>query len=131
MQRAEGEAVANDFFHFFVDKHRIGDRFAAMQYAVPNGRDFRLVLNNPFFGIQKQGNDVLHPFNVRGEGALDYDFFFLVAAGSNLVAQFAHRLPNAFDDTGAQDGLVVHIEQLVLTRRRTRVDDQNFHCSTS
>ena len=61
----------------------------------------------------------------------DSDFLFLVATGSNLMAQFAHRLPDTFDDTGAQNGLVVHIEQLVFTRRRTRVDDQNFHCSTS
>ena len=78
-----------------------------------------------------QGNDVFHPFNVRGEGTLDNDFLFLVCTGSNLMAQFAHRLPDTFDDTGAQNGLVVHIEQLVFTRRRTRVDDQNFHCSTS
>ena len=131
VQRAEGEAVADDFFYLFVDKHGIGDRFAAMQHAVPDCRDFRLVLNNALFGVQKQGNDVFHPFNVRGEGTLDNDFLFLVCTGSNLMAQFAHRLPDTFDDTGAQNGLVVHIEQLVFTRRRTRVDDQNFHCSTS
>ncbi len=121
------EAVPDGVLHLPVNEHRRGNGFAAVQHAVADGGNFGLFFDNTLFRIKQQGDDVFHAFDMGGEAAFPHNLFFLVRAGSELVAQLAHVLTEAFHAAGAQDGMIVHVEELVFARGRAGVDDQNFH----
>ena len=127
MQGAQGEAVTDDLLHVFVHLHGLGDGFAAVQHAVADGVDLALVLDDALFRVGQQGDDQFHGFHVGGEGAFAHDLFFVVAVRSDLVGQLAHALADAFGQTGSQDGLGVHFQQLIFAGGRASVDNQYFH----
>ena len=127
VQGAQGEAVTDDLLHVFVHLHGLGDGFAAVQHAVADGVDLALVLDDALFRVGQQGDDQFHGFHVGGEGAFAHDLFFVVAVRSDLVGQLAHALADAFGQTGSQDGLGVHFQQLIFAGGRASVDNQYFH----
>ena len=127
VQGAQGEAVTDDLLHVFVHLHGLGDGFAAVQHAVADGVDLALVLDDALFSVGQQGDDQFHGFHVGGEGAFAHDLFFVVGVGGDLVGQLAHALADAFGQTGSQDGLGVHFQQLIFAGGRASVDNQYFH----
>ena len=64
---------------------------------------------------------------MRGEGLLLHDLFSMIAVGSNLVGQNTHGKANALGDTGAEDLMAVHFEELIFAGRRSSINNENFH----
>ena len=127
VKRSERDAVANDLLDLIVDKLGLGHGLAAVQDAVADGVDFALVPDDALLGIREKLDDKLHGFLMRGEGLLLDDLFGMIAVGCDLMGQHAHGKANAFGDTGAEDLMAVHFEELIFAGRRSSINNENFH----
>ena len=100
----------------------LGEKLGALHHAVADGRDLALVLHDGALAAGHHFNDLHKRFGVGGEG---HFLFPLAAVG--LVCDLAALDADALAQALAQHAFALHIDELILQRAGTTVDDQNFH----
>ena len=110
-----------------VDQARGGELLAAVQHAMADRADLAQVGDDAVLLAGQRLKHQLHGGVVIRQ-LLDLDLVLLVRVlvrQVGLVAADAHA--DALDEALGDDGLVLHVDQLVLQRRRAGIDDQNLH----
>ena len=123
VERAEGDAVADGLLAGFVDDAGFNELVAAVQHAMADGIDLVRGLQNTVLRIDKDGQDGLNGFGMRGHGDVALD---LQTGGGDLVCQLAIDV-DALAQALGEDLTGGRVHQLVLQRRAACIDHENFH----
>ena len=104
----------------------LGEELSTLHNAVADGADLALILHNSALAGGHHLNDLGESLGVGGEGNL-----FGPGAAVGLMGDLAALDADALAQALAQHVLIVHVDELVLQRRRTAVDNQNLHVLVS
>ena len=124
VQGAQGDVFADGVHNGVVNNHGLGELFAAMQHAMAHGADLGHVGHHAMILVGQGPQHVAAGLHMGGH--ILVDDVFVLAAGI-LLGQLAALDADALHQALGQDGFILHIHQLIFERRRTGVDDQDFH----
>ena len=122
MQRRQSSQFLNVLLHLLGDNDRAIKTVAALHHTVADSTNLGQIVDNltlalgqSFFNLSKSLGLIFH----HGIGSPS------VAIG--LVGEDTVIQTNTLANTLCQNDLAIHIDQLILQRRTTGVDNQNFH----
>ena len=113
MRHVVNRGQGGNFFNFVddgvCDKLRLCKEFRALHHAVANGADLAFILHHGALAGGHHFHNLHKGFRVGGEGHLLLPFFAV-----RLVHDFRALDADALAQALAQNGLAVHINQLIL-----------------
>ncbi len=123
VQRRQRNQAADSLDHLVVDQNGFAEFGTALCNAMSNGADFVQILDDAHLGVGQCLRNMHKCIRVILHGHLHP----LAAAVGRFMNKDAAVHTDSFAIALGQHPLAVHVDQLVLQRRTTGVNNQNFH----
>ena len=123
MQRGEGDALSDGGHDIVVNADGSGEFLAAVDDTVADSADLRHVLDHAVLCGGQLIQNCSDGLGMCGHGDVLIKNGLAVLGFMGEVTVDADALAQAF----SQQLLAVHVEQLILQRGTSAVDDKNFH----
>ena len=122
MKRGKVGKLLNAFENLVINYDRLVELFAAMDNPLADRRDLADIFDHPVFPFGKQLDQLFERFGMGGEilfiGNLDI--------GSGLMGDYPSN-SDPLTVSLCEYLLAFHVDQLILERRTSGIDDQYFH----
>ena len=123
VERSEGDDFFDSLDDFGGDEDGLRELLAAVDYAVAGRAELVEALEDAEFRIDEDVENVLDSRRVVGEGNFARHG---VEAGLRVLDARAFD-SDALDETLRKDLLAFHVDELILQRRASAVENKNFH----